>query len=166
MEHLVKALEARRTDPRVIALARDYVCPVCQELSRQVPRPQVSLEPLPPKWKILQGDNAFWVHPRTGERVQFAILIDEGSRFRVGKVMVKGPGGVSAEQLINFYRALWKPAFGKPGRMRLDPAGAWRSQELSAYFERERAWNWTPYQLRRTGEFHMWSAPSGAQNTS
>ena len=37
VEHLVKALEARHTDPRVVALAREFVCPVCQELSRQVP---------------------------------------------------------------------------------------------------------------------------------
>ena len=66
VEHLVKALKARHTDPRVVAFAREFVCPVCHELCRQVPRPQVSLEPLPPKWKVMQGDSAFWVHPKTG----------------------------------------------------------------------------------------------------
>lgn len=43
MEHLVKTLESRGTDPRVVALAKGYECSICKELSRQVPRPRVSL---------------------------------------------------------------------------------------------------------------------------
>ena len=85
LEHLVRALEARKTDPRIVQLAREYRCDVCRECSRRVPRPQVSLEPLPPKWKVLQADNAYWIHPHSGERVQFTLLIDEGCRFRIGK---------------------------------------------------------------------------------
>ena len=69
MEHLVRALEARRADPRIVDLARNFQCPVCQELKRRVPRPQVSLEPTPPKWAAVQADNAFWRHPHTLERV-------------------------------------------------------------------------------------------------
>ena len=82
MEHLAKALIARRTDPRVVALAKTYECSVCKELSRQVPRPRSSLEPIPPKWKVVQVDNGHWIHPKTLEKVQFKIMIDEGSRFR------------------------------------------------------------------------------------
>ena len=137
MEHLVKALEARHTDPRVVALAKQYECSVCKELSRQVPRPRVSLEPLPPKWSTVQVDNAHWTHPKTHERVQFTIMIDEGSRFRVGKVMCKGPGGVKADQLIQFYQENWKPVFGKPVKLRMDPAGPWRSNSTVEYFDKE-----------------------------
>ena len=137
IEHLVKALEDRQSDPRVVALAKTFICPVRQELKRQVPRPRVSLNPLPPKWQVLQGDNAHWVHPQTQERIQFTILIDEGCRFRIGKIMCKGPGGVKAEQFIQFYQENWKPVFGKPAKIRLDPAGPWRAQSVDDYFSQE-----------------------------
>ena len=95
----------------------------CQELKRRVPRPQVSLEPTPPKRAVVQADNAFWRHPHTLERVQFTLMIDEVCRFRVGKVMAKG------DQLIRYYQEGWKPVFGKPRNIRVDPAGAWRAME-------------------------------------
>ena len=136
LEHLVRALEARKTDPRIVQLAREYRCDVCRECSRRVPRPQVSLEPLPPKWKALQADNAYWIHPHSGERVQFTLLIDEGCRFRIGKIMSVGKGsGVKAKDLVSFFQEQWKPVFGKPDKVRLDPAGSWRSNEVSEYFE-------------------------------
>ena len=137
LEHLVKALEDRQSDPRVVALAKGFVCPVCQELKRQVPRPRVSLSPLPPKWKTVQADNAHWTHPHTQTRIQFTIMIDEGCRFRVGKVMCKGSGGVRAEQFIQFYQEHWKPVFGKPAKLRLDPAGPWRAHSVDEYFSGE-----------------------------
>ena len=105
IEHLVTALQARRADPGVIELARTYGCPICQETKRQVPRPRASLEPIPPKWSVMQADNAFSTHPKTNQKVQFTMLLDEGNRFRIGKIMVKGPGaGVTGSQLIEFYR--------------------------------------------------------------
>ena len=129
VEHLVRALEARRTDPRIVDLARNFQRPVCQELKRRVPRPQVSLEPTRPKWAVVQADNAFWRHPHTLETAQFTLMIDEGCRFRVGKVMVKGDGGISGAQLIRYYQEGWKPVFEKPRNIRVDPAGAWRAME-------------------------------------
>ena len=137
LEHLVKALEDRQSDPRVVALAKGFVCPVCQELKRQVPRPRVSLSPLPPKWKTVQADNAHWTHPHTQTRIQFTIMIDEGCRFRIGKVMCKGSGGIRAEQFIQFYQEHWKPVFGKPAKLRLDPAGPWRAHSVDEYFSGE-----------------------------
>ena len=137
VEHLVKALTARNTDPRVIALAKTFRRSVCHELKRQVPRPRSTVEPLPPKWKVAQADNAHWIHPHTMERVQFTIMIDEGCRFRLGKVMCKGKGGIKGNQLISFYQENWKPVFGKPVKLRLDPAGTWKSNEIEAYFDNE-----------------------------
>ena len=139
VEHLVRALEARRTDPRIVDLARNFQCPVCQELKCRVPRPQVSLEPTPPKWAAVQADNAFWRHPHTLETAQFTLMIDEGCRFRVGKVMVKGDGGISGAQLIRYYQEGWKPVFGKPRKIRVDPdpAGAWRANDVVEYMNHE-----------------------------
>ena len=131
--NLVKALELRKTDPRIIELAKEYKCDVCAEAGRAVPRPRVSLEPMPPKWKVIQADNAHWHHPNDGSKCQFTIIIDEGCRFRVGKVMSKGKGGVKAKDFIQLFNDVWKPIFGKPDRLRLDPAGSWRSNELNEY---------------------------------
>lgn len=137
IEHLVRALTIRRADPRIIELAKGYTCPVCNELKRQVPRPQTSLEPLPAKWQVIQADNAFWTHPHTHDRYQFTIIIDEGCRFRVGRMMCKGSGGVSGDQLIKMYQEMWKPIFGRPRKLRVDPAGAWRSNNVDRYMEGE-----------------------------
>ncbi len=135
IENLVKALESRHTDPRIVALARGFRCSICEESKRHVPRPRVSLEPLPPKWNTIQADTALWKHPGTGERCQFAVIIDEGCRFRVGRVMSKGTGfGVSARNLLLFFQESWKPIFGVPSKIRLDPAGAWRSREMNEYW--------------------------------
>ena len=51
--------------------------------------------------------------------------------------MCKGPGVVRADQLINFYQENWKPIFGKPVKIRFDPAGVWRSNAITEYFNQE-----------------------------
>ena len=133
--HLVRALEARGTDPRIVDLARNLECSACQEAKRHVPRPHATLDPLPPKWNRVQGDNAHWQHPHTGEKIQFTVLVDEGCRFRVGRVMSKTSKGVSGNMLIQFFQEQWKPIFGVPDKIRLDPAGPWRSENVVSYFE-------------------------------
>lgn len=134
-EHLVSALEARGTDPRIVDLARNLECSACQEAKRHVPRPHATLDPLPPKWNRVQGDNAHWQHPHTGEKIQFTVLVDEGCRFRVGRVMSKTSKGVSGNMLVQFFQEQWKPIFGVPDKIRLDPAGPWRSENVVSYFE-------------------------------
>ena len=60
--------------------------------------------------------------------------------------MVKGPGaGVTGNQLIEFYRDHWKPIFGKPGKVRVDPAGPWRGFGLGKYFSDQQVeWDTIP----------------------
>ena len=74
------------------------------------------------------------------------MLLDEGSHFRIGKIMVKGPGaGVTGNQLIEFYRDHWKPIFGKPRKVRVDPAGPWRGFGLDKYFSDQQVeWDTIP----------------------
>ena len=136
MHNLVQALRAKQADPRIIELAQELKCSVCEESQRRTPRPMATLEPLPPKWKVVQADCGHWTHLTTKEQVQFIIMVDEGCRFRVGKIVKGGPKrGVPGAALIEFFQEQWKPIFGKPDKLRVDPAGPCRSRELSAYLD-------------------------------
>ena len=136
LDKLVNALKTRQTDPRIVELAKQYKCPVCEESQRRVPRPRSTLEPLPPKWSVIQVDNAHWKHPITGQRVDFSMIVDEGCRFKLGRLFVKEKGtGISARQMIGFFQESWKPVFGTPDKIRMDPAGPWRSGEIIDYFD-------------------------------
>ena len=138
VENLVKSLQARGTDPRIVQLAREFTCSICQEAKRMVPRPRVSLEPLPPKWKVIQADNAFWTHPHTHKKYQFTLLIDEGCRFRIARLMDTGPGrGIRGEDMVKVYQEMWKPIFGIPDKLRVDPAGPWRSGFVDEYMSNQ-----------------------------
>lgn len=134
VEHMVRALEIRKADPRIVELARQFSCSICHEQKRHVPRPRVHVEPLPPKWQSIQVDSAHWRHPSNGKRYQFLIMVDEGSRFRLGKVVCEGSENVKGVDLIDFFQQQWKPVFGCPDKIRLDPAGALRSEEVTNYF--------------------------------
>ena len=134
IQNMVRALQSRHADARLIELARTFRCSVCEENQRRVPHPRVSLEPIPPKWQVIQADVMEWLHQGTQKRYWIGVIVDEGCRFRVAKILGTGPrSGVSGEQLIGFFQEHWKPIFGKPDKLRVDPAGAWRSQRMSEY---------------------------------
>ena len=96
-----------------------------------------SLEALPPKWATISGDGGKWIHPHTGEHVEFLLLIDEGSRFRMGKVMCKGrKQTMNAMMFTNYLREGWCQYFGFPQNLRLDPAGAFRSNEVERFCDK------------------------------
>jgi len=137
-EYLIQALERRGAKPEVIELAKSFRCPTCEELSRVKPRKMATLKEIPPKWSVLQSDVGAWIHPETGECWKFILAVDEGSRLRVGHVLGTGshlhPG---AQDFIDFYNSFWRPCFGKPSFIRLDPDGAWRSNLLDQYFSEQ-----------------------------
>ena len=75
----------------------------------------------------------------SSKKVQFMMLIDEGSRFRVARILSEdGTADVKSQQLIQVFQELWKPVFGIPAKLRVDPEGAWRARSLEAYFETQR----------------------------
>lgn len=45
IENLVQALKVRKTDPRIVELAKKFKCSVCEENKRFVGRPKATLEP-------------------------------------------------------------------------------------------------------------------------
>ena len=92
------------------------------------------MEPLPPKLYTVSADGGKWIHPSTGEYCEFALIIDEGSRFRVARVLKKGKHQtMSAAEFLDYLREGWIQYFGKPVTLRLDPAGAFRSHEMEHF---------------------------------
>ena len=134
-QYLVNALLKRNADPKVIQVARTFKCSVCQENVHPKPRPQANLEEIPPKWSKLQADVGMWYHPETKKSWFFILAVDEGSRLRVGKLVGEGKHqSVSGQDFIDFFEDHWRPLFGNPDVIRLDPAGAFRSNMLDDYF--------------------------------
>ena len=64
-------------------------------------------------------------------------MIDEGSRFRVARMISKGKQQhLSAAQFVDVFGESWVEYFGHPLTLRLDPDGAFRSHELGDYCDR------------------------------
>ncbi|OLP94836.1 Copia protein [Symbiodinium microadriaticum] len=135
--HLVTALRRRGASDNVLRLAQDFSCPICDEKRHVTPRHVASLEPLPPRWSTLAGDVGDWRHPNTGEHVQFLLLIDENSRYRVARILTRGAKQTpSAAACLHYMREGWIQYFGEPQTLRLDPAGAFRSKALEEFADR------------------------------
>eukprot|EP00439_Symbiodinium_sp_Y106_P044061 s3557_g5.t1 len=65
------------------------------------------------------------------------LIIDEASRFRVAKVLTRGlKQSPSAATCLQYLQEGWCEYFGAPRVLRLDPAGAFRSQAVEAYCDR------------------------------
>ena len=132
--NMVLALQKRGAGPRVLEAARKFKCSVCEEKKRINHKHVASLEPLPPKWATVCADGGTWTHSETNETVGFAVLIDEGCRFRTARILSRGKKQtMSASQFLNYFREGWAQYFGNPQCLRLDPAGAFRSNEVEAY---------------------------------
>ena len=137
IRYLSKLLKQRNVSPKVLAEVEKFSCPVCQERVKPVPRNLASLEPLPPKFATVSADVGHWHHPVTKEKWQFLVMIDEGSRFRVARMVSKGKQQhLSAAQFVDVFGESWVEYFGHPLTLRLDPDGAFRSHELGDYCDR------------------------------
>ena len=134
--NLVEALRRRQAPTRVLELAEKFECSVCQEKRRIQHKHVASLETLPPKLATVSADGGRWTHPTSQEEIEFVCAIDEGSRFRVTKVLKKGrKQTMSASDFLAFLDEHWVQYFGLPHNLRVDPSGAFRSREVEAYCE-------------------------------
>ena len=135
--HLLEALKRRNAKPEVLKLAAEFKCSICEERKKITPRHVASLEPLPPKFHTISADIGHWRHPKTGEHHQFMIILDEGSRFRIARILSTGakqqPSGADC---VAYMREGWAQIFGNPRTLRLDPAGNFRSVAISDYCHR------------------------------
>ena len=137
-ESLIKSLEARKVDKRILDLAREYRCSTCEERKKPSPRRLANLEVNTQRGKVIQFDAAWW-SPASGDarnKCQFLVFVDEASRFAVGRVFRHDGGGhVKARDIINCFHELWETTFGLPELVRADPDGACRSRELDIHFQ-------------------------------
>ena len=137
IRYLSKLLKQRNVSPKVLVEVEKFKCPVCQERVKPTPRNLASLEPLPPKFATVSADVGHWYHPVTKEKWQFLIMIDEGSRFRVARMVSKGKQQhLSTAQFLMVFGESWVEYFGHPLTLRMDPDGAFRSHELIDYCDR------------------------------
>ncbi|CAE7480558.1 RE1 [Symbiodinium sp. CCMP2592] len=137
VRHMIDALKRRKASPLVIRLAQEFKCSICQEKARVQPRQTASLEPIPPKFHTITADIGHWVHPASGEHQNFMVVVDEGSRFRMAKILLKGQKQApTSAACINYLQEGWFQVFGRPKTLRLDPAGSFRSSTVESFCDR------------------------------
>ena len=137
VRHLVDALKRRGASNEVLQAAKEFKCSICHERQRIQPRHLASLEPLPPKWYTVSADVGHWHHPATGEDVQFLLMLDENTRFRTARILSKGSKQQpSASTCLSYFQEGWVQYFGLPRTLRVDPAGAFRSQTLETFCDK------------------------------
>ena len=134
MKHLVQVLEKRGVHPKVLQVAKQWQCNICLHRKRMDPRRFVRLEVAPQKWERVQMDVATWVHPQSKIKYHILVLIDEGSRFRVTRVLTTGPGNpVTWAMMQRCLEENWLSIFGCPRMLRTDAAGPCNSDEADLY---------------------------------
>lgn len=92
------------------------------------------MQPLPPKFASISADGGHWTHPMAKEEYQFAVVIDDGSRYRVARFLKQGKHQtMNTTQFLSYLKEGWIQYFGAPHVLRLDPAGAFRSHEMERF---------------------------------
>ena len=112
--------------------SKTFSCPICDERKRVAPRRPATLEVIPQKWQVVQSDMGSWHHPQSKDKCKFILFIDEGCRFRSGKVIFENSRQMATWPLVKqVFEEHWLVYFGQPEVLRVDPEGVWRDTEAS-----------------------------------
>ena len=65
MKNLIEALEKRGVSNKVLQVAKQWKCPMCETYKRQDSRRFSTLETIPRRWQRVQMDMESWCHPGT-----------------------------------------------------------------------------------------------------
>lgn len=85
-----------------------------------------------------------WYHPISKNKCKFVLFIDEGCRFRAGKILFENSRQQATWPVIqNYFEEHWLAHHGQPECIRVDPAGGWRDEAADVYC-RERGINLLP----------------------
>lgn len=134
IDTLVDALRRRGVPDHVLAIARNFRCAICDERKRVAPSRLASLEVVPLKWQVVQCDLGSWHHPITKDKVKFLLMVDEGSRFRIGRILFENSRSQATWNIVQqCFEEHWLATFGKPEVIRVDPEGVWRDEQAEAY---------------------------------
>ena len=128
-------LRHRGAHPEVIDMASRHQCPECQELRAAPLNPALSIEKSEMLWETLVIDNMeFTVSDTT---YHYMAMIDEASRLLCVHPLLEHPQEASrnaiAEEVIYGLEHSWVMHYGLPGKLRMDPEGAFRSTALSTW---------------------------------
>ena len=134
MKDIARALQAKGAAPEVVELVRRHKCSACQE---KVKLPQSenpsSFDEIPRRFEVVGSDLAEWEHPVTKKKMKFLIMMCEGCRVVVGRWLFDYEEGQSrnatSPELLHHFQEGWRQYFGKPRKLRVDPEGAWMSNE-------------------------------------
>ena len=91
---------------------------------------------IPKKWQTIQTDVGTWTHPYTHLKFKFVLFIDEGCRFRTGKILFQHESCQATwEVLRTSLEEHWIAHFGQPQPelIRGDSDGAWLNAEADKY---------------------------------
>ena len=130
---LVKNLQARNADPRLVAIASQLQCDECQESKIKLPGPIVNLDKEERLWACVQVD-AFYL--RVGDQVHhFLLMVDEASSYAVIRELFHhhetGSRNMTGEEAVKAIMEGWIQYFGFPDTLKCDLEGALRSHELN-----------------------------------
>ena len=134
LQTLIQALSARGVPKHVLDVAKTFRCSICEERVKTSPRRPATLMTVPKKWHTVQTDIGTWAHPYTQKKYKFVLFIDEGCRFRVGKLLFQAQSRQASWDMIRqSFEEHWIAHFGQPEVIRGDSDGAWRNSQAEAY---------------------------------
>ncbi|CAE6970949.1 RE1 [Symbiodinium sp. CCMP2592] len=129
---LVKNLQARHADKKLIAAASQLKCDACLESRIKAPRPPVDLSRSDRLWTDLQMD---LFQMKIDDRVyHFLLFVDECSGYAVIRLVFDHPstkgGNATSMQVCHLLEEAWTQYFGYPERIKLDAESALRGTLL------------------------------------
>ena len=134
LQTLIQALSARGVPKHVLEIAKTFKCSICEEKVRTSPRRPATLMTVPKKWHTIQTDIGTWSHPYTHKKYKFVLFIDEGCRYRAGKLLFQAQSRQASWEIIRqSFEEHWIAHFGQPEVIRGDSDGAWRNSQAEAY---------------------------------
>ena len=134
MKNLIEALEKRGVSNKVLQVAKQWKCPMCETYKRQDSRRFSTSETMPRRWQRVQMDMESWCHPGTSKKFHFLMMVDEGGRFRMGRIVSYNPAKnttwTTSQQV---FTESWLPNLGQPQVLRVDPQGPMMSKQADSY---------------------------------
>ena len=105
-----------------------------KEWTQNGPRRFATLESVAQKSERLQIDVATWVSEVTKKKYYIMVMIDEGSRFRMARIIATGKGNTSSWKMMRkVLEENWFCTLGYPKVLRVDPAGPWQRKGAEIY---------------------------------
>ncbi|CAE7259372.1 GIP, partial [Symbiodinium sp. CCMP2456] len=129
---LIKNLEARNADPKIIAAASQLRCDECLEGRIKLPSPVVNLERCDKLWSCLQVDGFDFKYKNHYHH--FVLLVDEASGYAVVReayVTHEDQGrNLTTQELMAILEEGWYQYFGYPEVLKMDLEGSHRGKLL------------------------------------